>query len=145
MKLNLGSGENYREGWVNIEISKEVKADYYLDLSVEPLPFEDNTVDFIEARDFLEHIINLKHIFNECWRVLKPAGVFYIEVPYAGTVDYYKDPTHVRPFIPETFNYFAIWNTSPAYGLKKWDIIEEKHTLGGFNQNRIFISMTPQK
>lgn len=145
MKVNLGSGQDYREGWVNIELSTMVKADYHLDLSKDPIPLEDNTVDRIDAIDFFEHIMGLKHVFNECWRILKPKGFLYIEVPYAGTIDYYKDPTHVRPFIPETFKYFADWNTSPAYELKKWEIEKETHTIGEENKNRIFVKMVPVK
>jgi len=144
-KINLGSGTQYKEGWENIEISRDVKADHYLDVSKDILPFGDNEIDYIEAIDLLEHIMYPIFTMNECWRVLNKKGKMYIEVPYGGTEDYYKDPTHVRPFIPKTFKYFAEWNTSPAYGIKQWEIIDMRHTLGGENQNRIFVTMIPIK
>ena len=144
-KINLGSGTDYRGGWINIELSHDVIADHYLDVSKDKLPFEDNSIDYIEAIDLFEHILYPTFPMNECWRVLKDGGTLYIEVPYGGTEDYYKDPTHVRPFIPKTFKYFAEWNTSPAYELKKWEILAMKSTLGGENQNRIFVSMRPVK
>lgn len=145
MQINLGCGHQYQNGWVNIDISSDVKTDYCLDVSKDRLPFEDSTVDLIKAIDLFEHLLYPTFTFNECWRVLKPEGELYIEVPYAGTIDYYKDPTHVRPFIPETFKYYAEWNTSPAYGIKTWEIVRSKFTLGGENQNRIWITMTPKK
>lgn len=141
MKINLGSGTDYRKGWINIEVSKDVRADYYLDVAKEVLPFADGSIDHIEAIDLFEHILYPIFTFNECWRVLRKNGTMYIEVPYGGTEDYYKDPTHVRPFIPKTFKYFAEWNTSPAYGIKTWEIIRIHSTLGGENQNRIYVTM----
>ena len=145
MRINLGSGTDYREGWVNIELSRKVKADHYLDVSKEPLPMTDSSVDYIEAIDLFEHILYPNFTFNECWRVLKPDGKLYLEVPYGGTIDYYKDPTHVRPFIPITFNYYAEWNTSDAYEIRPWDILDLRSTTGGENENRIFVTMQPKK
>lgn len=145
MKINLGSGTDYREGWENIEISRAVKADHYLDVAKDPLPFADSSIDYIAAIDIFEHLLYPTFAFNECWRVLKADGDLYIEVPYAGTIDFYKDPTHVRPFIPDTFKYYAEWNTSEAYEAKTWTIVSERHTLGGENENRIFITMQPIK
>jgi SAM-dependent methyltransferase len=145
MKVNLGSGTHYREDWFNVDISQAVKADQYADLTKDKLALSDNSVDYIEAIDLFEHLLFPTHCFNECWRVLKPQGKMYIEVPYGGTIDYYKDPTHVRPFIPDTFKYYAEWNTSPAYEAKKWEILQSRFTLGGENNNRIFVTMQPVK
>jgi len=32
VKINLGCGEDYRHGWVNVDFNKEVKADFYADI-----------------------------------------------------------------------------------------------------------------
>jgi predicted SAM-dependent methyltransferase len=141
MKLNLGSGNDYKEGYVNIDISKTVKPDIVLDISNEPLPFEDDSCEIIEAIDFFEHILYPIPVLNECWRVLKKNGLIIIEVPMAGTNDFYKDPTHVRPFVPETFKYFADYADSyKAINCKPWIIAAISNT-----DNRIFVQMRPKK
>jgi len=120
MKLNIGSGNDYREGFVNIDKNDNAKCDKILDLEDGKLPFEDESVEFIVANHVLEHINNLIPLMNEFHRVLKKDGVLHIEVPVAGSVSHWKDPTHVRGFLPQTFKYFAEWNTCPFYGVKTW-------------------------
>lgn len=141
IQINLGSGNDYREGYINIDSSKDIKADLYLDLSTSPLPYEDNSCDRIVAIDFFEHILYPTSVLNECWRVMDKSGTLYIEVPMAGTNDYYKDPSHVRPFVPETFKYFADYaKTYKALGCKPWIIVSLSST-----PNRIYVEMKPDK
>ena len=143
--IDLYAVEPFEEAYRQLLSNQEINLKEALNCSAFEIPFEDNSIDYIEAIDLFEHILYPTFPMNECWRVLKDGGTLYIEVPYGGTEDYYKDPTHVRPFIPKTFKYFAEWNTSPAYELKKWEILAMKSTLGGENQNRIFVSMRPVK
>jgi predicted SAM-dependent methyltransferase len=81
LKLNLGCGGVYLNGWVNIDIDSE-KADLKHDLKT-PLPYEDNTVDFIYCEHFLEHlpVSDGLALLCECRRVLKPGGVVRVAVP----------------------------------------------------------------
>jgi hypothetical protein len=83
-------------------------------------------------------------MLNECWRILKPKGDMFIETPYAGTDDYFKDPTHVRPYVPNTFKYFAEWNYLP-YGFRPWILRKLDWTKGGENKDRIYATMRPDK
>lgn len=117
-----------------------------VDIANDKLPFEDDSIDKIEMIDVLEHIFDLKNVMNECWRVLKKDHILYVEVPYAGSNDYYKDPTHVRPFVPDTFKYFCEWNKNPAYEIKEWITIE-KHWINEHRENsdRIYCTMIPKK
>jgi len=41
------------------------------------LPFKDNSFDAILSVATLEHVNNLKKFMNECYRVLRPGGLFY--------------------------------------------------------------------
>ena len=75
LKLNLGCGDAYLDGWVNIDLDSE-KADLRHDLT-EPLPYEDGSVDLIYSEHFIEHLTaedGLK-MLRECHRVLKPGGL----------------------------------------------------------------------
>ncbi len=106
MKLNIGSGKDYREGWVNIDIDRRYKADMYRDLR-RGLPLLDNTVDRVDAIMILEHITNDDDFFfimQEVHRVLRQGGIFHISVPNFKFEGAFSDPTHHRYFTQHTFN-----------------------------------------
>lgn len=80
MKLHLGCGDNYIVGWVNVDLAGEV--DLHSDLR-KPLPFLDQSVDFVFNEHLIEHLTydDGLNLIKECFRVLKPEGVFRISTP----------------------------------------------------------------
>jgi len=80
--LNLGCGDKYAEGFVNLEGNVLRKKDLWLDLR-NGLPFPDGSVDAIYSCHLFEHfyIDELEQILAECHRVLKPQGGIRILVP----------------------------------------------------------------
>lgn len=80
MKLNLGSGGDRRDGWVNVDLRPEV-ADVVCDIS--KLPYRDGEVDEILASDIAEHFPRqrLADLFAEWRRVLRPDGTLTLRVP----------------------------------------------------------------
>lgn len=81
-KLNIGCGYKKKQGFVNIDISKDVKPDLVLDLDKEDLPYEDNSVDYIELDNVFEHFENPIKVLKEFYRVCKPNAQIWIAVPY---------------------------------------------------------------
>ena len=81
MRLNLGCGKHYKEGFVNIDAFDTTVADMLM--SVEDLAFPSNSVDAIEACQLIEHLGYHHTIFalGEWFRVLKPGGTLLIETP----------------------------------------------------------------
>lgn len=143
MKLNLGCGNKYMDGFVNVDMNDEVKCDVVCDLENDIFPWADNSVEYINAEMILEHIWKRDRFMNECWRVLKPGCQMFITVPPAGTVAYYKDPTHISPWIPQTFKYYAEWNTDKANKRKTWKILQNDHVSPG-DENE-FLEVIMQK
>ena len=80
MKLHLGCGNYHIPGWINCDIYPP--ADKYFDI-VQPMPFEDNSVDFIYSEHFLEHISvkEAKEFLLECVRILKVGGILRLSTP----------------------------------------------------------------
>jgi predicted SAM-dependent methyltransferase len=103
MKLNLGCGSDYKEGWINADIKKEV-CDIALDMN-KKLPFADNTFDYIYAKYCIEHIKKecFPKLMNELFRISKKGCIIHIIVPLN---NYWHDPTHKNPTGYYTFRYF---------------------------------------
>lgn len=80
IKLNLGSGGDYIEGYVNVDLYAE-KADQRYD--IRKLPYETCSVDEIRAFHVIEHFdyINGYDVLQEWHRVLKINGRLHLETP----------------------------------------------------------------
>lgn len=49
--------------------------------SASNMPFEDNYFDTIVLNDSMEHVDNPENVISECYRILKPEGMIYINFP----------------------------------------------------------------
>lgn len=74
IKLHLGSGDDYRKGFVNIDVDKSIKTDICIDFIDKGIPFPDNSVDEIFCKNLFEHIPNPLEFLLEMKRVLKKGG-----------------------------------------------------------------------
>mgnify|MGYP001603476299 CR=1 FL=1 len=83
-KLNLGCGKDYREGFFNVDQDKEVKAVAHFDLNKYPYPFKEGGMDFILALNVMEHLNEPQQFLEECYRILKPNGKIFLQVPLFG-------------------------------------------------------------
>ena len=130
MRLNLGCGNDYQNGWVNIDISPMARCDVVADLS-KGIPYADNTVDEVIAIHFLEHLEDTIFIMNEIWRVCKNGALVHIEVPDQSSLMAFADPTHKRVFNRESFAYYCsngehYW-IHEIYGIKcNFEMINQK-------------------
>lgn len=91
MKLNIGSGSDYREGYINLDFSNissngnPIKVDVVHNFLKAPLPFEDNSIDEIIFRETLEHLnrVNGLRVLKDIYRVMKPGAKLDLTVPPA--------------------------------------------------------------
>lgn len=83
------------------------------DLVVDPIPWGDESFEFVTAHDFLEHIPRLIYaphrrnafieVMNEIYRVLKMGGSFMSLTPAFPHAPTFRDPTHINFITDETF------------------------------------------
>ena len=107
INLELGGGNNKREGWLNIDLFTD-KADLQLDLR-RRLPFPNLSVDNIYSSHVLEHFSYpepLRSLLRECFRVLKVGGIFSaavldarraFQIYAAGEYEFYQQKYWVAP------------------------------------------------
>ena len=147
VKINLGCGEDYRHGWVNVDFNKEVKADFYADFA-KKLPFKDNYADFILLDNVLEHITPDKFFFfiEELHRVSKNGAKIKICVPHYSSMYALKHPTHYKYFGIGTFDILRpekIFNgeryTAARFSLEDERLLFFHHNL----QSMKFLSKIP--
>ena len=104
MKLNLGSGYRKIIGWVNVDRDTRTKPDLVWDLETTPWPWENESVEAIKLLHTLEHLGQDTNaylvIWQELWRVSKPAATIEIVVPHWLHENFAHDPTHVRAITP---------------------------------------------
>lgn len=108
VKINLGCCDNYQAGYINIDRSKEFKADQYFDFE-EAWPIKSATVNEIMAFHIVEHIMDLRHFMREAHRVLVKGGLMHIKTPWWSGHWAVGDPSHVRLINDMTFNAWSCW------------------------------------
>ena len=82
-KLNLGSGEHYRRGFLNVDTTSKFKKDLYVDATMK-LPFKDNTFKYVYIRHVFEHLPqdNLGFICKELARVCRRGAIIDLFAPH---------------------------------------------------------------
>lgn len=152
-KLNLGSGDKFFEGYLNVDLDKNApQVDVVADIS-QPLPFTNESIDAIMSSHSLEHISYtiIPDVLKDWHRVLKEGGVIDIKVPdgrfameayIRGTwrIDYGFAERNILPMLygnhgdiyqlhKALFTYESLWVLMSKIGFK--------------NINRIFNTETP--
>ena len=123
-QLNLGSGKNFKDDFLNLDNDIYWKPDIIYDLN-KPFPkgksqkfktkrfgeieIKKNIFEKIIAYDVLEHIPNLAVCMKSCLDILKEGNILEIAVPYDLSLGAWQDPTHVRAFNENSWLYYTDW------------------------------------
>lgn len=106
MRLNIGSGEDYREDWFNLDYNYRYEPDVVHDLTDrDGWPFKDDEFNVVLASHVFEHLPDLEFQFQEAARVLKPEGRLKIKVPIGANAK--TDMTHVHEWTVDSGLQFA--------------------------------------
>ncbi|SAK97876.1 Glycosyltransferase family 9 (heptosyltransferase) [Caballeronia calidae] len=112
MKLNLGCGGDYRQGWLNVDKWPDVRPDLVMDLESFPWTLEDNSADEVLLKHVLTNIgqssATFERFIQELYRVCRPDALIRIEVTHPRHKDFLSDPSQVRGIIPEMFACFDL-------------------------------------
>ena len=112
MKLHLGSGSRYLEGYLHVDIADYEHIDFKS--SVDKLnTIDDDSVNEIYASHVLEYFDRneVESVLNEWKRVLKKDGVLRIAVPnFEALIKVYKETEEIEKIL------------GPLYG--KWDLTD---------------------
>ncbi len=120
--INLGSGKDYKPGWLNLDILERAQPDLLLDLGrpvdwplhadtvqAGPLALQPDSVELVYANNVLEHVPDLPQLMTNVLALLKPGGRFVIEVPHERAPTAWQDPTHLRALNEQSWTYYTEW------------------------------------
>jgi SAM-dependent methyltransferase len=106
-KIDLGCGDNKREGFFGIDKFKTASTDAECDLLKFPWPLADASVDEAHCSNFFEHVpaAQRKPFMEELHRVMKPGAKATFITPMGDRMS--QDPTHQwPPIVPGSYLYF---------------------------------------
>jgi SAM-dependent methyltransferase len=126
LKVNLGCGNQPKRGFVQLDRYPGEHVDIVHDLNEFPYPFETDSVDEIWMFHVLEHLPDTCRVLEEIHRILKLGAVADIFVPYYNSVGAYTDPTHVRFFTLQTFDYFEPGSQFSYYSKARFKILKRE-------------------
>lgn len=111
-KLNLGSGQFPKDGFVNVDYHALSASDVSHDLNQIPYPFDGNFFELIEADHVMEHLHDPFQVMGELYRLAAPGALIHIRVPHFSRGFTHAD--HKRGF-DVTFPYYFNPKFPPGY------------------------------
>jgi SAM-dependent methyltransferase len=124
-QMNLGSGKNYRDGWLNVDTNPQWEPDLCHDLSQFIHPSLNwGSFDLIVANDVLEHVPNLVGLMTNLMLLLRNGGELHASVPYDLSFGAWQDPTHVRAFNERSWLYYTDWFWYLNWRDHRYDLVQ---------------------
>jgi SAM-dependent methyltransferase len=122
--LDLGSGPNPKNPFnadevfgIDLELRGDLTSNIKrADLAIEPIPYENDSFEYVTAHDFIEHVPRVLYLperrspfvelMNEVYRVLVNGGMFLSLTPAYPHTAAFVDPTHVNIITEDTFPFY---------------------------------------
>jgi SAM-dependent methyltransferase len=104
------------------------------------LPFEDESIDIVISSSCFEHSEMFWLVFLEILRILKPAGIFYLNAPSTG--GYHRYPVDCWRFYPDSGLALVSWAKRNGYNT---EILESYVQKGGSFQDFVGVFLKDKK
>jgi hypothetical protein len=118
--LNLGCGQKYLDGAINLDRVASVNPDVIHDINQIPWPFSANKFDEVHANDVLEHCSDVVMIMEEIHRICQSGAIIRITTPHFSSANSFTDPTHRHHFSYFSFHYFTSEHNFDFYTDKRF-------------------------
>ena len=109
VRIDLGCGNAKRPGFLGLDVFPGDQVDHVLDLTRDPFPFDDDSVDEVFSAHFLEHIDEPNHVFSEIGRVCRDGARIEFWTPYAWTNEAFLYG-HVHGITEELWQQFCVYH-----------------------------------
>ncbi|MCC3371655.1 methyltransferase domain-containing protein [Cohnella sp. REN36] len=106
MRIDLGCGKNKFRDCIGIDRIAYHNTDIVHDLN-QPLPLEDNSVDFVMASRSLEYVDDLHAVMEDIYRVCRHKAVVCIVAPYAHVSSHMVNPQYKHLFNEHSPRYWT--------------------------------------
>jgi SAM-dependent methyltransferase len=131
-------------GYINLDKFPGKGVDVVCDLEEGKLPFDDESVDYINADQVFEHIFHWERLMPEMFRVLKPGAIARIAVPYRTSQ---LNAFHVRFFDTHAMDYFCLnygqtWSMEAGPMFNKYRIHVSRSRPFGWHLNK-YLGIAP--
>jgi len=116
----------------SLYIAKERGVHYLVCADALRLPFRDQSFENVHCADLIEHFTpgDVVTLLEELYRVLQKKGILLISSPMP-TKEFWGDPSHVRPYPPESLTAFFIPDKEKGLGTNPTFRVIGKATLVG--------------
>jgi|OSPMetMinimDraft_2_1075162.scaffolds.fasta_scaffold00506_10 ubiquinone/menaquinone biosynthesis C-methylase UbiE len=127
VKIALGE-PNKIDGFITID--NYGNPDILFDLE-NGIPMPDNSCEYIQANQLVEHIRNIEKLFREMYRVCKNGAIIHIETPHRESEESWIDITHVNHWSKQT----PEWLCGDNYLARKngWKFELVNKSIAGWN------------
>ena len=102
-RANLGCGQDYREGWHNVDVRPHAHADENADLDEFPWPWPDNCFESVLMDNVIEHLQDRYQALHELHRVVEPGGMAVLRYPHWHSAGAFKTPSHTTTLTRKTW------------------------------------------
>ncbi len=134
-KLNLCCGDDYQEGWVNVDLNKNSRCDVVHNLDIFPYPFQDDSFDYVRIIDGLEHLEDIIAVMEEVHRISTNGATVEIRVPHFSSLLSFTDPTHKHAFSTQSFDYLTGgFENYHFYSHAQFELLETKLQFWKFHE-----------
>lgn len=101
---NLGCGDDYRNGWWNVDLRPGCDPDEVVDFDYYPWPWDDDSFEKVLMDNVIEHLDDRCAALHELTRVVEPGGTIILRFPHWNSPGHYTNPTHTKTLTRNTFD-----------------------------------------